>query len=75
MDNTQLSENHLDLANKISSNSAQPAPAFAIEDECGSEPSSANVEKILCKVSHPARTLYYPSLDKCVTLETDLQVT
>ena len=26
------------------------------------------------KGSHPARTLYYPSLDKCTSLEADLQV-
>ena len=24
--------------------------------------------------SHPTRTLFYPSLDKCLSLETDLQV-
>lgn len=26
------------------------------------------------KVPTPSRTLYYPSLEKCITLETDLQV-
>lgn len=26
------------------------------------------------KISHPTRTLYYPSLDKCTSLESDLQV-
>lgn len=34
----------------------------------------SNPENITCKVPHPSRTLYYPSLDKCITLETDLQV-
>lgn len=26
------------------------------------------------KITHPTRTLYYPSLDKCSSLESDLQV-
>ena len=26
------------------------------------------------KIAHPTRTLYYPNLDKCLSLESDLQV-
>ena len=38
-------------------------------------PTTTNLDNITSKVvSHPSRTLYYPSLDRCVTLETDLQV-
>ena len=34
----------------------------------------SGLDPIASKVPHPSRTLYYPSLDKCVTLEADLQV-
>ena len=33
-----------------------------------------NSDSPLNKLSHPTRTLYYPSLDKCMSLEADLQV-
>jgi len=32
-----------------------------------------NSDSPLNKLSHPTRTLYYPSLDKCMSLEADLQ--
>lgn len=44
-------------------------------DSFDETPTAMNISNIASKVvSHPSRTLYYPSLDKCVTLETDLQV-
>lgn len=43
-------------------------------DSFDETPTAMNISNIASKVvSHPSRTLYYPSLDKCVTLETDLQ--
>lgn len=36
--------------------------------------SLTNLDCASSKMSHPSRTLYYPSLEKCVTLESDLQV-
>jgi hypothetical protein len=45
------------------------------QDSFDETPTTTNLDNITSKVvSHPSRTLYYPSLDKCVTLETDLQV-
>lgn len=45
------------------------------QDSFNETSTSTNCDNIISKVvSHPSRTLYYPSLDKCVTLEADLQV-
>lgn len=45
------------------------------QDSFNETSTSINYDNIISKVvSHPSRTLYYPSLDKCVTLEADLQV-
>lgn len=44
------------------------------QDSFNETSTSTNYDNISKVVSHPSRTLYYPSLDKCVTLEADLQV-
>ncbi|XP_046452687.1 protein brunelleschi-like isoform X2 [Daphnia pulex] len=43
------------------------------QDSFNETSTSTNYDNISKVVSHPSRTLYYPSLDKCVTLEADLQ--
>ena len=68
-------------------NASVEIPNLPSSDDCGTtyidstptghdsidEP-SPNLDSSPHKISHPTRTLYYPSLEKCVTLEADLQV-
>ena len=68
------------LTNLPSTNDSDGLPSHSSEDRPSSisrnisiEESSAGIDATQ-KISHPTRTLYYPSLDKCSSLESDLQV-
>ena len=64
--NTDLTDPSTNSLNQKSSNSS-----VGQKSTNESQPDGENVSS---KVPTPSRTLYYPSLEKCVTLETDLQV-
>jgi hypothetical protein len=58
-------------------NQSQPIGSDVIQATDANETHAGPVNFDGCsgyKIAHPTRTLYYPNLEKCLSLESDLQV-